>query len=222
MFAVTVNGINFWEESEKSGFQVTDTIKELEDSDGVGFESTLRWVTSAKDISLLSERRNITARVVPGTNATMVTWRSIVKVAEYYSEVTLSGAHYHGLGMRFLNSMNKIGKFVTANNRSGEIFRGQERLISDSWCAYTMELGDFQVTAAMFSSPDNPGGSAVWFTMKEPFAYLSATLKLHENPVILSTDNQLKLTYGVVLWDKVVGSSQIEEAFQLWKGLIDK
>jgi hypothetical protein len=221
MFAIKVDGINFWEETEKSGFQISEKIEEVNMSDGAGVQHGLIWVDFSKQKRLLVEQREIKIQYISQVDANFLTWVSKFNVTESRSFVSLTGSHYHGLGMRFLRSMDKIGSFFTANNRKGKIFRGQERLISDEWCAYGIKSEDLKITVAMFAFPDNPEGPTIWFTMKEPFAYLSATLKLHEKELQLKKSNQLTLIYGIAIWDEFIETSKIAKAYQLWKNLIN-
>ncbi len=129
--------------------------------------------------------------------------------------MTLSGSHYFGLGMRFLESMDKIGWFRNADDRPGEVVRGDERLVQSAWCAYSAEANGKPVTVAMFDHPHNPR-PAMWFTMAKPFAYLSATLNLHEQPLIVSSGEPLLLRYGVALWDGRISSESIDRFYHRW------
>jgi hypothetical protein len=66
----------------------------------------------------------------------------------------------------------------------------------------------------MFDHPNNPRHPATWFTMAKPFAYMSATLRLHEEPMRL--DKHLLLIYGVALWDGRVETEQIDGLYREW------
>jgi hypothetical protein len=68
----------------------------------------------------------------------------------------------------------------------------------------------------MFDHPDNPRHPATWFTMARPFAYLSATLRLHEEPLKLVSGKPLTLRYGVALWDGRPETAQIDELHRQW------
>ena len=61
-----------------------------------------------------------------------------------------------------------------------------------------------------------PRRPATWFTMTRPFAYLSATLALHEEPLKVTAAEPLMLRYGVALWDGQVVSERIEESYNRW------
>lgn len=113
--------------------------------------------------------------------------------------------------------MDKNGEFITASGNKGTVFRGEERLIPDAWCAYTADAGENkQVTIAMFGDPHNPGDNTVWFTMKTPFAYLSATRAYHENKYSLKTGETLRLSYGVAVRDGRAGSDEIDSLYRYW------
>ena len=144
--------------------------------------SGLAWIAHDRQ-TYCSRARTIKACRVDKLAATVVTWQS-----ELYSprtradSVMLSGSHYFGLGMRFVRSMDG-GEFFNADGKEGTIFRGEERLVRSNWCAYTAAIDGKPVTVAMFGHPDNPRHPTTWFTMAKPFAYLSATMNLHEEPL---------------------------------------
>ena len=73
------------------------------------------------------------------------------------------------------------------------------------------------LTVAMFDHPGNPRRPATWFTMAKPFAYLSATLNLHREPLKVTADNPLVLTYAVALWDSHVEADRINRLYQGWR-----
>jgi len=87
------------------------------------------------------------------------------------------------------------------------------------WCAYTAPVDNKPVTVAMFDHPENARHPASWFTMKTPFAYLSATLNLAKEPMTLTAGKPLRLRYGVALWDGKIEAGQIGRAYQTWVGL---
>ena len=112
--------------------------------------------------------------------------------------------------------MDATGEFRNPDNAPGVIFRGEECLTRSRWCAYTAQANGKTVTVAMFDHPDNPRHPATWFTMARPFAYLSATLRLHEEPLKLVSGKPLTLRYGVALWDGRPETAQIDELYRQW------
>jgi hypothetical protein len=62
----------------------------------------------------------------------------------------------------------------------------------------------------MFGHSDNPRHPTTWFTMAKPFAYLSATLGLHEEPLEIGEGSPVTLRYAVMLWDRPVQFEEID------------
>jgi hypothetical protein len=52
--------------------------------------------------------------------------------------------------------------------------------------------------------------------MSPPFAYLSATLNLWKEPLVLKAGEKLKLNYAVALWDGETPAEQVETLYQKW------
>ena len=82
-------------------------------------------------------------------------------------------------------------------------------------------MNDKDVTVAMFDHPKNARHPATWFTMHKPFAYLSATLGLHEKPLEIDKKG-LNVCYGVALWDGKVSKERIEKLYKKWIKQISK
>ena len=89
------------------------------------------------------------------------------------------------------------------------------------WCAYTAMADGKPVTAVLFEGPGNPR-PVLWFTMAKPFAYLSATLNLHREPLVVEAGKPLTLTYGVAVWDGKVKAEEIEKLYARWLELANK
>lgn len=228
MYAVKVDGVNFWEETPTAGKQIhksftsiTSKVKTDVENDKhhevhqASFTEQIVWNNSKGKI-LLKEKRTIELYQATDLNATLLTWKSEFELPEGKESATLTGAHYHGLGMRFLISMDTGGRFINADNKTGTVFRGQERLLRSTWCAYTANADGKPVTVAMFDHPQNPRHPATWFTMTAPFAYLSATMNLHVEPIKVVADKPLVLKYAIALWDGKVESDRINKLYKSW------
>jgi hypothetical protein len=220
MFAVAVDGVNFWEEAPTAGRQehggFTDVvIAEHGGGPSAGFTERLGWIDSTGR-GVLTEHRTIEVCQVDKLGPTMLAWRSDLAVPKGKESLTLTGSHYFGLGMRFLRSMDGAGEFSNADGKEGTVFRGEEKLVRSNWCAYTATANGKPVTVAMLGHPSNPRDSTTWFTMTKPFAYLSATLALHEEPLKIASSAPLVLRYAVVLWDGDIQAAQIEHLYREW------
>jgi len=199
MFAVAVNGVDFWSEKPNCGRQVERKLETHND----GLTQQLDWTTPEGRV-LLSEERSVKAHLGP---VTLLTWRSRLQSKD---EAKLTGSHYFGLGMRFVTEMDKIARFINSANATGDIVRGSERLTAANWSACIAH----DVTAAIFDHPSNLRHPARMFTMSVPFAYQSATLNLWKEPFTLK--EPLDLRYGVAVWDGEQPVEQIERLYRRW------
>jgi len=224
MFAVTADGVNFWEEQQAPGRQVHQRFDDVrvDSRDGApfaGFSQQIDWQNPQSGQLVLKEIRTIEVCNLAEPKAALLTWQSQFDAPDAKESVTLSGSHYQGLGMRFVRSMDLEGEFRNADGKAGVVFRGEERLVRSRWCAYTAKADGKDVTVAMFDHPGNQRHPATWFMMNTPFAYLSATLALHEQPLKVESDNPLVLRYAVALWDGRIEDAKIEELYKRWAAL---
>jgi len=219
MFAIAADGVSFWAEAGKVGRQVQRSLAkpQISLSNGLAvatIRQTLDWLLPGEEQPVLSERRAVSVYAGGGLDATLLTWRTELTTAR--DEVTLGGHHYYGLGLRFAQRFDRVGRIMTATEAKGEHVRGDERLFRVPWCAYVVSKGERPVTVAMFDHPSNPRHPAVMFTMTEPFAYLSATLNLWREPLVLKKGQKLNLTYGIAAWDGEVAKPGIEKLYERW------
>ena len=220
MYAVGAEGVGFWEETQKAGKQVHKSFADVKTAakDGLAsasFTEQLDW-NGPDAKSLLREIRRIDTYRGTDLAASLLTWRTTLSPAEGRAEVKLTGSHYYGLGIRFLACMDKVGEFFTLDGKAnGEVVRGDERLTKAAWCAYAAEADGKPVTLAMFDHPGN-ARKVLWFTMATPFAYLSAALNLHREPLAIKAGQPLALCYGVAIWDGKVKAEEIEKLYRRW------
>jgi hypothetical protein len=108
------------------------------------------------------------------------------------------------------------GTFLFADDRSADPKDRDENLIRASWCAYMAKVNGNDVTVATFGHPANRRHPTLWFTMVEPFAYLAATLGLHNRQLELSSGKTLELTYGIAVCDGQFKYEEIQRLYQSW------
>lgn len=221
MFAVAVDSVNFWEEQQAPGRQVHQLFAEVKigkrnNVPNACFIEQLDWINPRSQELLLKESRTIEICQLEEFKATLLNWQSTLAVPSGKEAMTLTGSHYFGLGMRFLESMDAGGKFLNAAGKAGEIVRGDERLVQAKWCAYNAEANGKPVMIAMFGHPDNLRHPTHWFTMTKPFAYLSATMNLHKDPLNVTSNKPLVLRYAVAVWDNRVENDRIEKVYNWW------
>ena len=221
MYAIKVDGVNFWEEHQAPGRQrhvrfVDPKIVKDGDRSKAVFTEQVEWEDPKTKKVLLLEERTMAVMREKKMGATVLNWQVKFSLPKAKGSATLTGSHYHGLGMRFLESMDKGGKFFTTEDKKGETVRGTEQLTRSGWCAYTAKANGKPVTVAMFDHPQNVRHPAWWFTMTKPFAYLSATLNMHREPLPVVSGKPLILNYGVVLWDGAVTKERIQKMYEWW------
>lgn len=222
MFAFGVDGISFWAETDESGRQFTKSVYSTAPHACGPWRSArsrhvVIWQTPV-DRPLLLEKRTIDAYFGDDLEASLLTWQTQLALHEDHEQeqVRLEGRPYYGLGMRFVESMDSGGDFFNADGATGVTGTND---VNSHWCAYAAKADDHPVTVAMFSHPDNPRAPARWFTMDNPFAYLSATPGLHHEEWTLPRGETLRLRYGVALWDGHVNPAAVADLYARWKDL---
>lgn len=222
MFAVGVDGCDFWSEepADQYGKQVATGALSTSSASSNGdtrvtLQQAIRWDTP-QQVCAANESRTIVLDAEANAKYSLLTWCSTLSPPEGKTTIELWGRHYFGLGARFIESMDKGARFVTPGNETGREVRGTEKVTRANWCALYGDADGKPVTVAMFDAPENPRHPAAWFTMTDPFAYLSATLDLDVEKLTVTSDKPLKVCYGVAAWDGHVKKAEIERAYQAW------
>ncbi|GMU23966.1 MAG: hypothetical protein AMXMBFR13_40430 [Phycisphaerae bacterium] len=218
MFAAKVDGVNFWEENNEPGRQLHEALNDVlvmkePDIQSGSFVELLPWLNPKGDAALMLEARHIQVLQGKDLDATLLIWDSGLSLPQEKKTASLSGTAYHGLGVRFVESMDKGGTFFNADGKTGVKATHAARA---RWTAYTAAANGKPVTVAMFDHPGNPRHPAVWFTMDDPFAYLSATLGLDKQPLALSADRPVLLRYAMGVWDGKADTAKVDALYRRW------
>jgi len=194
MYAIRVNGVNFWEEKNSPG--VEKPVQQLSHSVGKSasglpqakFTQLIHWLASSnwtaadsKTVALLIERRTLTLTADERAGEVALQWDAVFEVGKA-GKVTLQGTDYNGLGLRLPESFDRIAVFQNSE-KSPYVGRATRNNIAARWTSVTGKTGKGEVTVALFGKPSNPGGKTSFFTLLEPFAYLSATQALNKTPL---------------------------------------
>jgi hypothetical protein len=210
MFALSVDGVSYWEEGDRGGRQ---TVVETKAAGKGVLSQSLRWIDPQGNTKLNEQRR---IHLTQAADATWLTWQSTLTVPETIDKALLGGSHYYGLGMRFIRSFDSVASFRFPERAVGEPVRGTEELTRANWVACVGSVDENTVTAVMFSHPENTRHPVWWFTMDKPFAYQSATLNLWKQPLTLEHNDARALTFGVALMDGDIPAEQIESLYAHW------
>lgn len=231
MFAMRVDDINYWEETDgpQCGVQRVRDIHDFScDLSHVSFTLEIDWVPNGARDAQLKEYRSFSIRR-PRVGGVMIGWRSTLFVASHgdaneaeKASVVLSGdtphseISYYGLGIRFQRSMD-----IGGNHQNSEGARGVEGTHGHraAWHHYGGRLDESgtQVGIAIFDHPENPRHPSPWFSMQEPFAYVSASLVATQR-MTLARDEPLSLSYGIWAHPGDAQKEDVDVAYREWLG----
>jgi hypothetical protein len=229
MYGIRVNGVNFWEEIAGSGVEkpVRSPVPSLSTSaDGqpqARITQLLHWVRpedaflpDTTPTALLIERRTLVLTVDAKEGEVALEWSSQFEVGHKTNAITLTGANYHGLGVRFRQDLDSIavhsisGRFVDLSNN-------RQDLSPAGWGAVSFDVPGQAATFTMVGHPANVRGDAVFFSMKTPFAYLSATQALDKDPLVYRAGDTFTLRYLVLLYPDIRAADFLERRAQRWR-----
>jgi hypothetical protein len=230
MYGIRVNGINFWEEVAGSGVQkVIRTSRPVFSEAGSGgpaqaqFEQLLHWVAPAEaflpdtaPVALLVEYRTLVLTVNPARQEVALQWKSKFQVGGKTNTVALSGANYHGLGLRFRQDLDARAVHSLAG-APPDLANNRQDVARAPWAAVSFDAPGHPVTIALAGHPANQRGDAAFFSMLTPFAYLSATQGLDKEPLIYHQGDQFELNYLVLLYPEASPSAALRQRVEAWR-----
>lgn len=228
MYAIRVNGVNFWEETSGCGVQrVVRTLPPQSRATDAGLpearlEQVIHWLAPEDAFlpdtnapALLVERRVLRLVIDPVAQETALYWQSRFEVGSKTNRVTLTGANYHGLGMRFLQELDPLARHFT-DQGNPDLANNRQDVAAYPWQAIGFDAPGKPATIAVFGGPANARGNPVFFAMKTPFAYLSATQGLDKEPLVYERGQSFELNYLVTVYPAVKPSSAIAERARRW------
>jgi hypothetical protein len=222
MYAVWVNGINFWEEKGAAGVEKHIEMPlqyALVDTNGVPtahFMEVIHWLPPTKreaadsrEAALLIEQRNLTLTVDETNHEVALRWESQFEVGPFAGKVTISGPNYDGLGVRLPESFNHVATF---QNSASLPYPGPntQNVIPARWTSATGLMGGRPVMLVMF-------GDARYFTMLDPFAYLSATQGLDRKRLEYAEGAKFKLSYLLTVYSEHKPTPFITRRAEAWE-----
>ncbi|MCX8154931.1 MAG: PmoA family protein [Verrucomicrobiae bacterium] len=213
MLAFKVNDINFWEESPTAGVQVAiawpgpakDRCVAFIDQRGEAvLAQRLAWLPQAhrhdpdpRPAALLTEERILRLRVHPELQEVSLEWHSTFTTGSTTNVFRISGAGYHGLGLRPLPSFNRVARRL---NPIGAAYSPEARwdVVGGEWGALVGPVNGGEITLTLFNHPLNTA-PPMFFSMLNAFAYLSATQALDQQPQTYRAGESFTLRYLVTL-----------------------
>lgn len=229
MYGIRVNGLNFWEETPGCGVQkvVETSSPELRTTAAGLHEARLvqviywlapadAFVPNTNAAPLLIERRTLKLVINPVKEETALHWNSHFEVGPRTNEVTLTGANYHGLGMRFRQELDPLAVHVTAEGRP-DLSNNRQDVSRHSWQAVVFDAPQRPATIAIFGDPANAQGMPRFFAMKTPFAYLSATQGLDTEPLVYRRGETFELDFLITLHPEIKAAEALSQIGREWR-----
>ena len=229
MYAIAVNGLNFWEELSGNGVEkpVQSPPPEIGASpDGlpqVTIRQTLHWLApqdaflpDSPKHALLVEQRTLVLTVNEATKEVALRWRAAFEVGGKTNTVTLTGPTYFGLGMRFLQELDELATHFHTDG-APDLSGTKQDVSPHAWSAVSFDRPGAPATIAVFDRPTNPRSPAVFFSMKRPFAYLAATQGLVQQPITYHAGDQWQLDYLVTIYPELKAKDFLDPRGKAWQ-----
>jgi hypothetical protein len=228
MYGVYVNGINFWEERAAAGVQKhVELLRDIARIDAYGmpaahFTEFIHWVAPTNKASadtlaaaLLTEVRTLTVAIDEKNEEVALRWDSQFQVGPSAGKVKLHGSNYDGLGLRLPESFNHVARF---QNSAGLPYVGQntQTVIPANWTSVSGMMDGREVMLVLFAGPGNARVTTHFFTMLDPFAYLSATQGLDKQPLEYSAGDRFSLQYLLTVYSENKPPEFIRQRWELW------
>ena len=165
--------------------------------------------------ALLIEHRTLVLTVDPATRESALVWKAEFEVGKKTNDVTLTGATYHGLGMRYLQELDTLANHSYAGLKPNLVNR--QEVSPAKWASVSFAAPDHPATIALLPHPANARGDGAFFSMITPFAYLSATQGLDQAPLVYHRGDKFTLRYLVLLYPEVKSTEAIEARARRWR-----
>jgi len=231
MYAIRINGINFWEELPDSGREIPAGALEtkIEEAKDGRAQATLTqrilWVgpgsenlapPTAQAKALFIERRQIRVSVQEANQQVAVGWHAEFEVGPAAEKVVLTGSDYNGLGLRFPESFDHQCRF---GNSDGLPYptQGVRDVLPVRWSVATGTVNEHEISVALFGQPTARAGREHFFSMIKPFAYLSVTQGLDKQPLNYARGEKFLLDYLLTVTPGSASLANLEKQYQVWQ-----
>jgi hypothetical protein len=228
MYAIRVNGVNFWEEVNQPGHE--RHVKLLAHRTGrsahglpeASFTELVHWVPPGDHAlpdttraALLVERRTLTLTVNEATEEVALAWHAEFEVGARTNRVKLHGSEYNGLGLRLPAAWDRVARHQ--NSETGPLRNSSKpEVASARWSAVAHTVNGRSIQVVLCAPSGGQAGSNMFFTMTEPFTYLSVTQGLDKAPIDYRAGDRFRLDYLVLVYPTERTPEQIELRSRVW------
>jgi len=230
MYAIRVNGVNFWEEVNQPGHERHikwldhDTNRSTSGRPQASFTELIHWVPHSDHTladttaaAFLVERRTLTLTVDEANEEVALAWHAEFEVGARTNRITLHGSDYNGLGLRLPAAWDHVARHENSE-RAPYPAGGKPGAVPARWGAVSHTVGGRTMQVALFARPRGHAGTNCFFAMTEPFTYLSATQGLDKTPLAYRAGDRFSLDYLLVVYPTARTPARLEERDQSWAG----
>jgi hypothetical protein len=225
MYAVKVNDVNFWEESDQAGYQLSgpDISRRVSRRPGgypaAELEHTVFWVPTKASLdpapaAWLAEQRTLRFTIDEPAREVAVEWHSRFKVGPAIEEARLTGTAYHGLGLRLAREFDHTARRQNAAGL-GYTTEATWDITPALWASATQTVRDREVVITLFHDPAN-AAEPRFFSMLNAFAYLSATQGLDLAPLVYRQGQEFTLRYLMTVHSRGQSAEATTARHQAW------
>lgn len=223
MYAMRVNGVNFWEERPPAGRQVSAAAPVLSfGHTPAGLPQAVvvhevRWQPPGDDqqaVALLLERRELRVTVNSGMEEVAVEWRAAFAAGPVPEKLVLHGPDYHGLGMRLPVEFDHVAQFQNAARlpySEAQTFDVRPA----AWTSAAGKMSGREVQVALASHPGNPGRQS-FFSMRNAFAYLAGTPEPSRAPLAFRREDRFEFRYLLLVESAHQNPEFLDRRFAPW------
>jgi hypothetical protein len=228
MYAIRINGVNFWEERDQPGHEQHVKLLGHRTGDSAGglpqasFTELVHWVPhgdhtrpDTTPVAFLVERRTLTLTVDEAKEEVALAWRAEFEVGARTNRVKLHGSEYNGLGLRLPAAWDRVARHQNSE-RAPYPSGGQHDVVPARWSAVSHTLDGRAMQVVLCARWRGHAGTNAFFTMTEPFTYLSVTQSLDKAPLEYRAGDHFSLDYLVLVYPGVRPPAQIEQRYQSW------
>ena len=222
MYAIKVNGLNFWEEVSGNGVERVVATSATESGGAATLRQVIHWVAppdaflaDTTPAALLVEHRTLVLTVDAAAHESALVWTAEFVVGQKTNDVTLTGATYHGLGMRFRQDLDQLANHSYAGRKPDLVNR--QEVSPARWASVSFAAPDQPATIALVPHPTNARGDGAFFSMITAFPYLSATQRLDQEPLVYHRGDKFTVRYLVVLYPEIKSTEAIEARARRWR-----
>jgi len=228
MYALRVNGVNYWEESGHPGQQ--HHARWIDHGTGhardglpqARFTELLLWVpeagttgTGKRRDAVLVERRTLVLTVDEAGREVALAWHAEFEPGPRTNRVHLDGADYNGLGFRLPAAWDLAARHGNSDDAPYPT-HGVRDVFPARWASVAQPGPGQGAQIVLCDLPRKHAGSPRFFAMTRPFAYLSVTQGVDRTPLDYRSGDRFELDYLVLVYPAARTKAQIEARYQRW------